>query len=89
MRRGKIGLVHLSLAGYEPFKVQSRVAFCHAFDEVEARTVASCQNMGDAGARDADRVGKLRLGDVLRSEKLLKTGVHFVYDLVTNVERII
>lgn len=46
------------------------------FNEIEAGFVASGQNMGDAGACDADRVGELGLTDVFRGEKLLKTLVH-------------
>ena len=47
-----------------------------ALDKIEAWFVASGQDMGDAGACDADRVGELGLADVFSGEKLLETLVH-------------
>jgi len=47
--------------------------------------VPSRQDMRDAGAGDADVVGELRLSDVLRTQKLLKPGVHFANNVFTNV----
>ena len=43
-----------------------------ALDEIEARFVASGEDVRDAGAGDADGVRELRLADVFGREKLLK-----------------
>ena len=49
----------------------------HTLEKIEAWLVASGQDVGDAGARDAEGLGELGLADVFSGQKLLQTLVHF------------
>lgn len=71
------GAVHLTTAGDEPVQIKVGVMAGGALDEIEARFVASGEDVRDAGAGDADGVRELRLADVFGREKLLQTTVHF------------
>ena len=75
---GRILLVHASFAGEEPVHADLGIVRSHGFQEIESRLVPAGQDVGNAGAGDAERVRKLRLRDVLRVQKLLKAFVHGV-----------
>ena len=65
--------VHPALAGDEPVDAEVGVAPEYSGEEVEARLVASRENVGDACAGYAEAVGELSLGDVLCGEELLES----------------
>ena len=49
----------------------------HTLEKIEAWFVPAGQNVGNAGAGDADGLRELGLADVFSGEKLLQTLVHF------------
>ena len=71
-------LVHPSFAREEPVHANLRIVDGHGFQEIESGFVPAGQDVGNAGAGDAQRVGELRLRDILRVQELLKTFVHGV-----------
>ena len=77
---GRCVLVHPSFAGQEPVHADLRIMERHGFEEIEAGLVPAGQDVGNPGARDAQRIGELRLRDILSVQELLEAFVHGEFD---------
>ena len=77
---GRCVFVHPSFARQKPVHADLRIVERHGFEEIKAGFVTAGQDMGNPGTGDAQRVGKLRLRDVLRVQELLKAFVHGEFD---------
>ena len=81
-RRGKYGilgghiLIHPAAARQEPVHADPGVVDGHGLQEIESRLVPSRQDVRNAGARDAQRIGQLGLRDIFCVQELLKAFVH-------------
>lgn len=59
-------LVHFAPSADEPFEIELGIMLGNAAYEIIAGLVPSGQNVGNAGARDFDRIGELCLRDIFR-----------------------